>query len=461
MAAPTNMAQALAAVETGLARIAHGDGALKAFLTIDSAGARQQAGKLADKPAAPLQLAGTLCAIKDLTDTAGLRTSYGSVLFADHVPEHDDVIVARLRRAGALILGKTMTPEFGFGALCRNELGGPTANPWDLTLTSGGSSGGSAAAVASGMIELGHGTDFGGSVRTPAGFCGIASLRPTPGMLPNPKRALGYDMLATAGFLARDVDMLSRALLATAGPDAFDPLSRIFQPAPRGQSGMALRIAVTDDFGVAPVASDVRGRFAEAITGLPARLGEVRRDHPDCADALAIFHVLRPALIHREFGELAQRFAQRLSETVRWWIRRGEGITAHSYLQAEAARTALTRRFIAFFEHFDVLIAPAASVMPWPNTVPDVTEIDGRQLATIADYLAITFIVSLAGCPVVTLPAPLRRHRLPFGVQLIGPPGSDLALLAIAARFEAEAEFRYVTPPHALFHIVAGKDMSQ
>lgn len=460
MVAPANMTQALAAVETGLARIAAGDRALKAFLTVDAAGARQAAGQLGDRPLAPLQLAGTLCAIKDLSDTAGLRTSYGSALFADHVPEHDDLIVARLRRAGALILGKTMTPEFGFGALCRNDLGGPTANPWDMALTSGGSSGGSAAAVASGMIELGHGTDFGGSVRTPASFCGIASLRPTPGILPNPKRALGYDMLATTGFLARDVDMLSRALLASAGPDARDPLSRTFQPAPRGQSGMALRIAATDDFGVAPVANEVRGRLAEAVAGLPASLGEVRRDHPDCADAFAIFNVLRPALIHREFGETEQRFGERLSKTVRWWIQRGEGITAQSYLQAEAARTALTRRFISFFDRFDVLIAPAASVMPWPNTIPDVTEIDGKQLATIADYLAITFIVSLAGCPVVTLPAPLHQHRLPFGVQLIGPPGSDLALLAIAARFETEAGFRYVAPPHALFHVFAGEDIS-
>lgn len=432
-------------VEKALARIARHEGALRAFLTVDADGARAAAGRLDEEPArGPLH--GLPVAIKDLTDTAGLRTTYGSALFADNIPTSDDLIVARLRAAGAVILGKTMTPEFGFGALCRNPLGGPTANPWQADLTSGGSSGGAAVAVATGMVPLAHGTDFGGSVRTPASFCGVLSLRPTPGMLPNPARALGYDMLSTAGYLARSVQMLERAFRATAGPDRLDPLSQCVPSFKARRPEGPLRIAVTEDFGVAPVADAVRKRFRQAIALIAPGLGKTVPSAPDCSGATEIFHTLRPALIHRQFGPLAERFGGRLTETVRWWIERGAGTSAADFLAAEAERTALARRFVRFFEAFDVLIAPAVSVLPWSNIVPEVSEIDGQPLVTIVDYLAVTFVVTLAGCPVVTLPTPLMGERLPFGVQLIGPPGSDARLLAIARRFE-KAGFRFAPPP--------------
>jgi amidase len=316
-----------------------------------------------------------------------------------------------------------------------------------LSLTSGGSSGGSAVAVAAGLVDLGHGTDFGGSVRTPAGFCGVSSLRPTPGVLPNPRRSLGFDMLATTGFIARDVAMLERARASTAGPDSRDPLSMRAFPEFDGGSGGPLRLAATEDFGAAPVASEVRRLMRRALAGLPRTLGEPRWGHPDCSDAFAIFHILRPALIRHDFGSLLVKHGDDLTPTVRWWIERGAGINAEAYLKAEAARTALARRFVAFFDDVDVLLAPAASVQPWPNAVPEVTEIDGRPLETIADYLAITFFVSLAGCPVVTLPTPQPEGALPFGLQLIGAPGSDVRLLALARRFEAEADWRYRPPP--------------
>ena len=430
-------------VEAALGRIAALDGALGAFLTVDAAGAREAAEQV-DSGAVTGPLSGLTTAIKDLTDTKGLRTTYGSLHFSHHVPQEDDLIVARLRAAGAIILGKTMTPEFGFGAICANRLQGPTANPWQYDLTSGGSSGGAAVAVAAGMVDFAHGTDFGGSVRTPAGFCGVASLRPTPGMLPNPRRARGYDMLATTGFLARDVAMLETVLAAIAGPHPLDPLSR---PSPAGGPKSAaynIRLAATADFGIAPVASIVRARFEEAIAQLADTFGNVSPDHPDCHDAFPIFHTLRPAHIRRDYGSLPP---EALTETVRWWIARGAEISADAYLAAEAARTAYTRRFIRFFDRNDVLIAPSASVMPWPNAIPEVTEIDGVALETIVDYLAVTFAVTLAGCPVVTLPAPRGAHALPFGIQIIGPPWSDWQLLAIARRIEAEAGFAFVPPP--------------
>jgi amidase len=206
-------------------------------------------------------------------------------------------------------------------------------------------------------------------------------------------------------------------------------------------------MAATPDFGIAPVARDVRARFAVALQQIPPELGQNKHAHPDCTDAFDIFHTLRPALIRHNLKALEDRFGDDLTETVRWWIKPGEGITAAAYLEAEARRTALTRRFLAFFDQHDVLLAPAASVMPWPNTVSDVTEIDGKPWPTIVDYLTITFIVKLAGCPVVTLTVPIGSADLPFGIQLIGPPGSDLDLLAVAARFERDAGFRFVPPP--------------
>ena len=271
------------AVEAHLARIADLDTQLAAFVTVDAEGARRAA-EICDAAPAPIgPLHGVPIGIKDLTDTGGLTTTYGSALFSDHVPAEDDLVVARLRRAGAIILGKTNTPEFGFGAVCTNRLRGPTRNPFDPALTSGGSSGGSAVAVAAGMVPLAHGTDFGGSVRTPASFCDVASIRPTPGRVPAPRRPLGWDMLATHGFLARGVDDLELALSACGGTDAHDPLSAGIVSDDRAIAGRP-RIAVTPDFGVAPVARDVRARFASACEEF-ARIADLVPASPDCGGA--------------------------------------------------------------------------------------------------------------------------------------------------------------------------------
>lgn len=435
-----------------LARIAEVEPTVHAFLTVDAAGASASAAALSQDGAAASArgpLAGVPVAIKDLTDTAGLRTTYGSLHFSDHVPQEDDLVVTRLRRAGAVIVGKTMTPEFGFGAICGNRLGGPTCNPFDLTLTSSGSSGGAAVAVATGMVPVAHGTDFGGSVRTPASFCGVLALRPTPGAVPNPRRALAYDMLSTHGLLARTVDDLALAFEAIAGPDPRDPLSAgACRPATPGAATRALRVAVTQDFGVAPVARSVRQGFERAVAAVEAAVSPVQRDHPDCTDAIETFHVLRPPLIHAAYAALYEAAPQHLTPTVRWWIERGAEVRAADWLAAEARRTALTRRFVGFFERFDVLMAPAAALMPWPNTETDVRAIDDIPMPTLVDYLAITFVVSLAGCPVVTLPA-TTVQGLPLGVQLIGAPGSDRDLLAIARRFERDAGLRFIASPFA------------
>lgn len=439
----TRACTASAAVEDHLARIAALEPHLKAFISLDADGARRRARELDASPQRQGPLHGLPVAIKDLTRTRGLRTTFGSRAFAGEVPEADDPVVARLRRAGAVIIGKTNTPEFGFGAVCVNDLQGPTANPYDPALTSGGSSGGSAVAVATGMSALAHGTDFGGSVRTPASFCGVVSIRPAIGVIADPERELGWTGLATHGAMGRSVEDAALLLQAMAAPNAYDPLSTALAAGP---DAPPRRVAVTPDFAVAPVCKAVRRRFARAVDEMRAVVGEVVEATPDCAGAPLAFRTLRAAQIARTYGAFVDGNVP-VSHTVRWNVEAARSLTAQDYLAAEAVRTALWRRFTRFFEQYDVLVTPAASVLPWPNAEGERMEMDGRPLADILDYLTITFIVSLVGFPVVTLPAPCRPGEVPFGLQLIGRPGAEAGLIAFAARLEGEAGFCWSPPP--------------
>lgn len=432
------------ALETHLARIVGLDAEIAAFVTVDAEGARRAA-DICDAAPAPIgPLHGVPIGIKDLIDTGGLTTTYGSAPFRDHVPAEDDLVVTRLRRAGAIILGKTNTPEFGFGAVCTNRLRGPTRNPFDRALTSGGSSGGSAVAVAAGMVPLAHGTDFGGSVRTPASFCDVTSIRPTPGRIASPRRPLGWDMLATHGFLARSVDDLALALSVCAGGDAKDPLSTGFSSDCPPLAGRP-RIAVTPDFGVAPVARNVRARFAAACERL-SHAADVAPSSPDCGGAIETFRTLRAAHIANNYGELVRTRRAELTPTVIWNIEAGAKLSADEYLNAERRRSAIYRSFRELFVRTDFLVAPAASVFPWPNEITDVSAIDGIELDTPIDYLAITFIVSLVGFPVLTIPAPRQPSELPFGIQIIAPPGCESRLFAFGRIIENELGFSHRRP---------------
>ncbi|CBS90040.1 putative Amidase (plasmid) [Azospirillum lipoferum 4B] len=427
------------AVEAHLARIAAKEPELSAFITVaaDEALARAEALDAAPAPVGPLH--GLPVAVKDLTDTAGIRTTYGSALYADHVPATNDIAVARIEAAGGIVIGKTNTPEFGFGAVCRNRLYGPTCNPVDPVLTSGGSSGGSAVAVAVGMVPLAHGTDFGGSVRVPANFCGVASIRPTPGLIPAPGRALGWDTLATHGVLARDTEDCALLLSAMAGSDLRDPTSLFGDR----DDGAESRLGATADFGAATVSQAVRERFAAAVDRLERVVGPVARRHPDCGDAMATFRTLRAAQTRHAFGPMLAKHGDDLTDTIRWNIEAGAGITADAYLEAQAARTALYRRFVALFEDIDVLAAPACGVLPWPNAEGEVTEIDGRPVETILDYLGVTAIVTLVGFPVLTLPVggQVGGEGLPFGIQLIARPGEERRLIRLGRLLERKAGF--------------------
>lgn len=419
------------------------DDRLHSFITLSDT-AIDEAARLDMEGPRGRPLFGLPVGVKDLLDTAGLRTTQGSLIYGNRVPQQDDILVARAKAAGAIIIGKTNTPEFGFGALCANALCPSTANPYDLSLSSGGSSGGSAAAVAAGLVRVAIGTDFGGSVRTPAAFCGVVGFRPTAGLLPSPTRRLAWDSLPTAGILARSIADTRLLFDALAGPDLRDPTS--LQAAPRS-SGALSRIAISDDLGVAPMSAAVAAEFRAACATVRQRGFALNDAHPDCGTAMATFATLRAASIHSNLSTLLAEYGEALAATVRWNIARGDGLPAATVLDAEADRSTLYRRFISFFETHDVLLTPAASVLPFGVQSGEVTDIDGKPLSSLIDYLAITSIITLTGCPALSLPYWAPSATLPIGVQIIAAPGRDHDLLAFAAALEQLDGFGFRPPP--------------
>lgn len=446
MAQPERRAAAGASVTETVAlaldRCRATDHLLHSFITLSDT-ALGEAAQLDREGPRGRALFGIPLGVKDLLDTAGLRTTYGSLVYRDHVPEHDDLLVARAKAAGAAIIGKTNTPEFGFGALCANALCASTANPHDLSLSSGGSSGGSAAAVAAGLVPAAIGTDFGGSVRTPAAFCGVVGFRPTAGQLPSPTRRLAWDSLPTAGILTRSVADTRLVFGALAGPDPRDPVS--LQTAPQ-RRGALTRIAVSDDLGVTPMSQTIAEQFRMACAALRGSGHMLADAHPDCRTGMATFATLRAAYIHSNLSPLLAQHGEALAPTVRWNIARGEGLLAAEILEAEAERSALYRRFITFFEAYDLLLTPAAAVAPFGVNSGEVTEIDGRPLGSLIDYLAITSIVTLTRCPALSLPYWPPGAELPIGVQIIAAPGRDLDLLDVAAALERIDGFGFRPP---------------
>ena len=439
-------------VSASLARIAEDNPSLNAFLTIcpERALAEARASDSRRRAGEPLRpLEGVPFAVKDLTDTAGVRTTSGSLAFADRIPEADELCVARLRAAGAILVGKTNTPEFGFGPRSGNRLRGPTANPYDLGRSAGGSSGGSAAALAAGLVPLAHGSDFGGSVRTPASFCGIAGLRPTPGLIPSTSKRLAWNALSTHGAMARSAGDAELMLSVMAGYDPRDPLSRPGAPAssPIGEAAVdRLRIGYSADLGVAPMAREVRLAFAGATAALAQRFGAMEEAAPDCAGAIEAFAALRAAVVRHQYGPMVAEPRGDLSPALVWNSRQGEGLTAARLMEAEEDRSRVYASFMRFFERYDVLITPAAAVSPFPVEGGDILEIDGVGLDGPLAYLAITFIVSLIGLPCLSLPAGSFESGCPFGLQIIAPPNREDRLLALARRLESDPRFRHRWP---------------
>jgi len=425
-------------LEAYVGRIEAVDPPLNAIVTRTFDLARQQAAALDDNPNAQGALAGLPIAHKDLVATAGIRTTYGSPLYADHVPQQDDLIVARMRAAGALCVGKTNTPEFGAGSQTFNRVFGPTRNPYDLAKTCGGSSGGAAAALAARMLPLADGSDTGGSLRNPAAFCNVVGFRPSPGRVPTPGNP--WSDLSTAGPMARTVEDVALLFSVLAGPAAGVPHCL---PEP-GASFLPLepldlaklRIAVTEDFGVLPVERPVREAIAELRGNLQAAGAQVVDAAPDLTDARRIFHILRATGFRRRFGPMPPAQRRELKDTIRWNLQAGLDLALADYDWAAAARTALVARVGAFFQDVDLLVGPTTQVLPFDIDTDWLRTVDGKAMSTYIEWMESCSWITVTCCPALSLPAGFR-NGLPVGAQLIAPLRADAFLLQAAAAVEA------------------------
>jgi amidase len=451
-------ARELSAVEimgAFLARIERLNPAVNAIPTL-----RPRAELLAEAAAADARLAhgepvGPLhalpFAIKDLSLTRGLRTTFGSRIYRDFVPTSDELYVARLKRAGGIVIGKTNTPEFGAGSQTFNALFGATRNPYDLAKTCGGSSGGAAVALACGMLPLADGTDLGGSLRNPASFCNVVGFRPSPGRVP---RLNGHDdTLGVHGPMARNVADVAMLLAVIAGPDPRDPLSlpepgTAFAP-PLERDFRGTRIAWSERLGRYPVERAVTA-VCDSARPVLAELGcDVVDAEPDLAGVDAIFQTLRAASYAASLGGELERHRELLKDTVVWNIERGLALTAADVERARAEKAALERRVDGFFERHEFLLLPVSQVAPFPVETEWVREIEGEPMRTYIDWMATCYAITCTGLPAISVPAGFTPGGLPIGIQIVGRRGRDRDVLELAYAFEQRTRFGERRPPVA------------
>ena len=423
-------------VEASLRRIAATDGAIHAMPTLCPERARAAAA--AADFASPL--AGLPIAVKDLEDVAGVRTTYGSPIYRDHVPARSDIMVERLEAAGAVVIGKSNTPEFGAGANTYNQLFDDTRTPWNTDLTAGGSSGGSAAALAAGQVWLATGSDLGGSLRTPASFCGVVGLRPSPGRVACGPSKLPFDTLSVSGPMARNVADAALMLDAMAGRHAEDPLS---MEAP-GEPFLAAalrprpprRIAYSPDLGICRVAPAVREVVEAALGRLAGEGVAVEAATPDLADAPAIFKTLRAVGFAARLREEYERHRHLLKPEVIWNIEHGRSLSIGAVGEAERARGRLYHRMRAFMDGFDLLAVPAAILPPFDVRTRWLAEWEGEAFDNYVEWLRITYALTLTALPVLCLPCGLTPEGLPVGLQLVGQPRGEGMLITQSAAIE-------------------------
>jgi amidase len=425
-----------------LARIERVNPILNAIVTLVPELARDRAAAADAATAAGAEtgpLHGLPIAHKDLELTAGIRTTYGSPLLADFVPDEDSLIVRRLGRAGAIAIGKTNVPEFGAGSQTFNPVFGATRNPFDPTRTCGGSSGGAAVALATGMVPIADGSDMGGSLRNPASFCNIVGMRPSAGRVPDWPTQAPSSSLATVGVMARSVDDLTLQLQVVAGPDPRVPIS-LPEPGsvfarPLDGDVAGLRVAWSPDLGL-PVEPAVRAALAGVPAALDAMGCHVDEAMPDLTDAREIFQVLRAWHFEISVGAYYDRAPDQLKETVRWNVEeaRRRGLVDHA--RATMAQARLLERVRRFFGVYDVLALPTSQVVPFDVGLDWPREVAGERMATYIDWMRTCCDISVTGCPAISMPAAFTPDGLPVGVQFVGRPRGDLELLRFARAWE-------------------------
>ncbi|HEY3891545.1 MAG TPA: amidase family protein [Bradyrhizobium sp.] len=432
-------------------RIAEVDGEVNALPTLCFDRARTRARALMQrKPGDRGLLAGLPVPIKDLIDVEGVRTTQGSPIYRDNVPARSDLVVERLEGNGALVYAKSNTPEFGAGANTFNEVFGATRNPWDLSRSAAGSSGGAAAALATGTAWLAHGSDMGGSLRNPASFCGIVGMRPSIGRVAHTPIAKIDRNLGVQGPMARNVEDLALLLDAMSGEHPADPRSLPLLPTSflsAARSGKRpRRVAYSPDLGITPVDPEIAAITRKAASRF-AEAGAIVEDaHPDLREAHQCFHVLRAFDYAVSKAELLRTRRDQLKPEVIWNIEEGLKLTVGQLERAEAQRVAMTARTLEFFQTYDLLLTPATIVAPFPVEHRYVAECAGRKFDNYIEWLGIVYAITLVCCPALSLPCGFTASGLPVGLQMVGPPRGEGQLLAYAKGLEDIVGVRDTTP---------------
>lgn len=390
----------------------------------------------------PSWLGGLPIVVKELNDLAGVRTTYGSPLFADHVPDASDVMLEKLEENGAVIVAKANAPEFGHGANTFNPVFGTTFNPWDTKLTCGGSSGGSAVALATGQAWLATGSDFGCSLRTPAAFCSVVGLRPSPGRVARNRTRLPYDNLWVQGPMARNVGDLAMMLDAMVGQHARDPISfphdGVSFRASADEQKKPKRIAFSVDLGgIVPIEKRVADAFRHAVVQLERAGFAVEEACPDFKDAGEIFDVLRANQFVGDLGTILESNREKVRPDVYANYEKGLGLNARQLADAERKRGLLFERASIFFDKFDLLLTPATIVAPFPAETRAINEVNGHRFSNYYEWYRIAFAISLTSLPALSLPCGFTSEGLPIGMQIVGRHRGEAALLSMASAFES------------------------
>jgi amidase len=435
-------------LDAHLEQIARWNPKVNAIVTLVAGQARENARRADESLAAGKWLGplhGLPIAHKDLNDTRGIRTTYGSRIFKDNVPSTDALIIERIQNAGAVTIGKTNTPEFGAGSQTFNEVFGATRNPYDLTKTCGGSSGGAAVALACGMVPLAEGSDMGGSLRNPAAFCNVTGLRTAPGRVPKHAASMAWSTLSVDGPMARNAADLAFFLSAIAGPDPRSPIA-INEPgakfaAPLDRAFKGVRVAWAADLGGIPFDPRVR-QAVDAQRKTFESLGcIVESAEPDFSGADEAFKTLRGWLFAAQYQDLVKTHRELVKDTVIWEVERGVRITGLELSRAETLHTALFERMRLFFEKHSYLILPATQVPPFGIDEPYVKSINSVTMETYIDWMKSCYFISITGLPAISVPCGFTPEGLPIGLQIVGRHQDEWSVLQLAHAFEQATDF--------------------
>jgi amidase len=442
-------------VDAVLARIERVNPKVNAYCTVVPEIAREAAKKaeaavMRGEELGPLH--GIPVSIKDLTLTAGIRTTWGSKIYEHFVPEEDALSVERLKAAGAIILGKTNTPEFGAGANTYNQVFGATRNPWRLSHTCGGSSGGSAVALACGLGPLATGSDLGGSLRIPASFCGVVGFRTSAGLVPMYPSQLGWDALAVEGPMARTVKDAALMLEVMAGQDDRSPISFPVNPgeflaAVEKPETKGLRVAWSPNLKVSAVDHEVE-RVFRAAAGRFTELGcRVEQAEPDFTGVQQIIHVTRALRMVALHEEKLEKWRDQMNPNLVWNIEQGFPLTPKQIGEAEKGRTALYHTVRRFFEKYDLLLTPTVAIPPFPQEWIYPKEINGQPMKNYQEWLYLTYAITMTGLPAISIPCGFTSEGLPVGLQIVGRRLAETTVLKAAAAYEALTPWKDQKPP--------------